>query len=584
MHLKLGADTAETLNILESIKPEDRARFEQDFPKNEGEELQLRAELHDKLGDSDEYRASTAALDNREGEKQSADKVRTALEQTSWWGIQSNPDAATVLETIGGMTPAQRAQFEQNYPKNEGDGQNLREQLKKYLSGDPDQYKLIIQFLDEKPPVAKAGDPKAPATDPDKVKQIASIGEWVDDFKKLNSTLGIKGLVDIDPLNVNEKEFKEKYAREVTQIGQQFGLTKEQTKNIAQSLYALELGGWGTSYTTAGMPPRLLADGKDDERLGFHPISSAVGYNQLLKSTTLDVVKDHGVEIAERLKEMGREQPGGSLRAQELQAKAQLLTILNADVKDPTKVDSRLTTKEFGNAVQALNIDGDVGPLLQSQGIRDLLTWFTRKKDSLGKKSVAELLTETAARLNAPGEVFDKLKHVNKTDAATKAVQLAKPSKEDEPIVRDLIKKLTSMPAGLTARLDLSQQQQQVIDDAQNHIGRLSPKAPARALLQKVHILQRGVMTPGQLAPAALEMANLAGQGSADSMLLHPYVSTKKHFTSEALAVNKIARGKDGQGLLLDIYSTMQTNLQQQYPGTTEFQKAFDNATVSKKK
>ncbi len=512
-----------------------------------------------------------------------ADTVKAALEQTAWLGLKSTPDPLTILATIGGMDPAKRAQFEQDYPKNEGDGQNLREQLSKYLSSDQDKYNLIIKLLDEKPPATQAGDPQPPPANPDKAKQIASIGEWVDAFKKLNSTLGIKGLEDIDPRKVKEKEFKEKYAKEVMQIGQQFGLTKDQTKNIAQSLYALELGGWGTSYTTAGMPPRLLADGKEDERVGFHPISSAVGYNQLLKSTTLGVVKDHGLEIADRLKELEKEQPAGSPRALALEAKAQLLTTLNADVKDPTKVDSRLSTKEFGNAIQALNIDGDVGPLIQSQGMRDLLTWFTRKKDSLGNKSVADLLTDTAARMNAPGEVFDKMKHVNRAEAATKAIQLAKPSKEDEPVVRELIKKLTSIPAGLAAKLDLSPQEQQFIDDAQSRIHQLGPKAPARALLQKVHVLQRGIMTPGQLAPAALELANLAGPGSADSMLLHPNVSTQKHFTSEALSVNKIARGKDGQGLLMDIYATMRNNLQQRYPGTIEFQKAFDNASSTKK-
>ncbi len=68
--LRIGPDKAKTLDILKAVKPEDRARFEQNYPKNEGDDRPLRPELHNKLGDSDEYRTSIAILDNRESEKQ----------------------------------------------------------------------------------------------------------------------------------------------------------------------------------------------------------------------------------------------------------------------------------------------------------------------------------------------------------------------------------------------------------------------------------------------------------------------------------------------------------------------------------
>ncbi len=204
--------------MLKQIKPDQRGRFETNFPKNEGDDHELRPELAKQLGSTDEFRTAIAILDNRESEKQSADAIVKALQQTSWWGLAASPDPLTILVTISGMEPKDRAQFEKNFPLNEGEGLNLREQLAKYL-GANEQYDLIIKMLDEYKGQAPPLD--APVAEgPQQPKpQLSSIGDWLDAFKKLNQTLGISGVADIDPRNVNESEFKEKYAAEAVKAG-----------------------------------------------------------------------------------------------------------------------------------------------------------------------------------------------------------------------------------------------------------------------------------------------------------------------------------------------------------------------------
>ncbi len=119
---------------------------------------------------------------------------------------------------------------------------------------------------------------------------------------------------------------------------------------------------------------------------------------------------------------------------------------------------------------------------------------------------------------------------------------------------------------------------------AQERTNWFLPNDPSRALLEKVTLIQNGKMTPEKLIPAAIELANLAGQVNAEGMLKRPLDSTSKYFSPAGLAANKIARGKDGGTLLADIYTTMQTNRQQRYAGNVQFHQAFDHVISSKKR
>ncbi len=170
------------------------------------------------------------------------------------------------------------------------------------------------------------------------------------------------------------------------------------------------------------------------------------------------IVKEHGAEIADRLKQLQKELPAGSPQSQILEAKAQLMTTLNKMLSPKSPPDTRLTSKEMGNAIQALNIDGDIGPLVQGQELRNLLSWFTTRKDSLGNRSTAELLPDAAAHINARGAIFDKVPHVKKAEVAARAIAAAKPGEKDMQTAQGLAHKLAVLPPGLDGKLYLSPQ------------------------------------------------------------------------------------------------------------------------------
>ncbi len=71
------------------------------------------------------------------------------------------------------------------------------------------------------------------------------------------------------------------------------------------------------------MPQALTDDSRKQERMKFHPNSSAIGYNQLLTADTVEDFKVHGGEIAGRLKEIAASERD-PVRANELLDKAQL--------------------------------------------------------------------------------------------------------------------------------------------------------------------------------------------------------------------------------------------------------------------
>jgi len=574
LHLKTGADKEETLKILKQIKPNELAQFEKDFPKNEGVEHPLRRDLAERLGKGDEFRTAIAILDNRQQEHTTANALQTALTQTHW--LMSSPDVPAVMKIIGDMQPKDRVQFEQNFAKNVGDGIDLRSQLHKYLS--PAEYDRAVTMLDEfkrsqpPPPVAEAGG-TAPGSDINaaaKLKGKSSIGEWLVAFKKLNETVNPTVITDIDPNKVDEARFKTMYAGEALRQGSLYGFGPTQVKNVVQSIYGIEGGGWSTSYTTANMPPRFLADNQEDERLTFRPITSAVGYNQLLEVNTLAIVKDHGTDIASQLLEATKGLPKDDPRAQELGVKAQMMTTLSAVLKgESIPLDIQLSKKEFGDALQALNLDPDVGPLIQGQELGNLFSWYNRRNV---KQLVDQILTE----IDTKAKVFDSLSADRQAKAIKSIATLAKPTKTEAKVAASLTQKLQALKPGLDDSLTLTPEEKHMLTRAARRANALPATAPENELLTKVKHILGGKITADMLMPAAIELANLAGMTGAEGMLRHPHEPTSNYFSSDGLSGNKIAQDKDGQQLLLDIYRTMQINRTQQYLGNIQFRDAFD--------
>jgi len=161
----------------------------------------------------------------------------------------------------------------------------------------------------------------------------------------LASAKAVYGFV---PERISEREFKWRYALEALA----HGLSKEQVVRI----YALETGGQGTYDMQAGINP---VTGRGT------PISTALGYAQLLHANSVNELVNHGASFISRLETMANAEPQ---RAAVLRAKAKVLRSMlqNArSVPNDWYEHMRFAGTPKGLGIHALNIDGDVGPWLQ---------------------------------------------------------------------------------------------------------------------------------------------------------------------------------------------------------------------------
>ncbi|MFA5898929.1 MAG: hypothetical protein WC829_07430 [Hyphomicrobium sp.] len=183
------------------------------------------------------------------------------------------------------------------------------------------------------------------------------------------------------PTRISEREFKRRYAHEALTLG----LSPEQVVRV----YALETGGDGTADMQAGINP-ITKKGK--------PISSALGYAQLLHANTIGELVKHGDGFIKRLQRLqaNAKDPG---RAAELRRKiASLQAMMRSAKSVPNNwyrhVAFAKTTKGYG--MHAINLDGDLGPWLQSLKLRGL-------KDFAARKGVTNLSGEEIELMNLSG-------------------------------------------------------------------------------------------------------------------------------------------------------------------------------------
>jgi len=184
-----------------------------------------------------------------------------------------------------------------------------------------------------------------------------------------------------EPTRISEREFKRRYAEEALALG----LTEEQVVRV----YALETGGNGTADMQAGIHP-ITKKG--------HPISSALGYAQLLHANTIGELVTHGATFIARLKKMAAAAHDPA-RARELKSKiAALQRMLHAAHSVPNDwyrhVDFAKTPRGYG--MHAINLDGDIGPWLQSVKLKGL-------KDFAARKGVTNLSGEEIELMNLSG-------------------------------------------------------------------------------------------------------------------------------------------------------------------------------------
>jgi hypothetical protein len=172
----------------------------------------------------------------------------------------------------------------------------------------------------------------------------------------------------------SEIEYKRAYAR----IASAAGLTREQIVRI----YAFEAGGNGTYDVQAGL---------ENPTPQAQAISTALGYNQLLATNSVELLAEKGDLFISILKTKA-----ASLPAQEkasLVAKTAVLQQMvnfTRTVPDDWSEHQKLADTPQGLAVHALLLDLDVGPLLQTQKLLDSVV-FARTRGYIGSLSAVEL-------------------------------------------------------------------------------------------------------------------------------------------------------------------------------------------------
>jgi hypothetical protein len=187
----------------------------------------------------------------------------------------------------------------------------------------------------------------------------------------------------------SEIEFKRAYAG----IAAGAGLTRDQVVRI----YAFESGGNGKYDVQAGL---------EYAKPGARAISTALGYNQLLTANSIGLLAEKGDTFIKALKSKGDGATGE--RKKRLDGKIAALRRMidftrTVPVAWSEHVELGRTPK--GRAMHALNLDIDIGPLLQTQKLVDSVV-FARSKGYERRLRAAEL---ELMNLTGDGNGFDML-------------------------------------------------------------------------------------------------------------------------------------------------------------------------------
>lgn len=203
-------------------------------------------------------------------------------------------------------------------------------------------------------------------TDPTQPKELATIPDYLD---------AAKSVYNFVPERVSEKEFKLRYAAEAAALG----LSKEQVVRI----YALETGGVGTYDMQAGIHPT--------KKTG-RAISSALGYAQLLDANSVNELARSGATFIARINQKLRDPSNSPLRTALLKRKLAVLKKMYANVKHQPfewDVQQAYAKTRAGMGIHTLNIDGDIGPMLQAMKLKTLVD--TAEKQGKYSLSGAEM-------------------------------------------------------------------------------------------------------------------------------------------------------------------------------------------------
>jgi hypothetical protein len=171
-----------------------------------------------------------------------------------------------------------------------------------------------------------------------------------------------------------EVDFKRAYARYALAAG----LTREQVVRV----YSFETGGNGNYDMQSGLNP---------SKPGSRAISTAIGYNQLLTTNSVELLAEQGHEIIKELTVRAATLSGAPRKAMDHKlAVLKKMVAFARTVPDTWSEHEKLANTPQGWAVHAMVLDIDVGPMLQTH---KLLTsvHFARAKGYNRPLSAAEL-------------------------------------------------------------------------------------------------------------------------------------------------------------------------------------------------
>jgi hypothetical protein len=171
----------------------------------------------------------------------------------------------------------------------------------------------------------------------------------------------------------SEIEFKRAYARTAAAAG----LTREQAVRV----YAFETGGNGNHDMQSGLEYSRQA----------RAISTAIGYNQLLTTNSVELVAEQGREFVRALAEKAAQLSGAARSAMEHKiAVLKRMVALARSVPDEWAQHEKLGDTPQGWAIHAMVLDIDVGPLLQTHKLLTSVI-FARAKGYTKPLTAAEL-------------------------------------------------------------------------------------------------------------------------------------------------------------------------------------------------
>jgi hypothetical protein len=222
----------------------------------------------------------------------------------------------------------------------------------------------LDDYVLEPPPVYRGpARPKGPTEMPAELFPSQPFPVMADLLKAAREKFNF--IPDLPP---HEIDYKRAYAKAALAAG----LTREQLLAV----YILETGGTSGYDTQAGL---------ESKNPTAKAVSTALGYNQLLDGNSVELLDEHGEQFVAILTNSASKR-GGALRRRierKLPALRKMIAFAKLVPKNWSDHDRwighrTLALTQEGKAIHALNLDLDIGPLLQIQKLVDSVNFGKR--------------------------------------------------------------------------------------------------------------------------------------------------------------------------------------------------------------